>query len=181
MRADARQNHDRLLDAAARAFARDGPEASLKAIAQDAGVGIGTLYRRFPTRQDLVEATYRNEIVRLCATAPELLETSPPLDALRAWMAHYAAFMATKYGMAGALRAILADDGDKMQTRALLTEALAAILAAGAADGTITDGLDPYDVLMSLGGVSIVAGEPDQGDRIGRLINLLITGLAHRA
>jgi AcrR family transcriptional regulator len=180
MRADARQNHTRLLEAAARAFAEHGPEASLKAIAKDAGVGIGTLYRRFPTREDLVEATYRNEVVRLAATAGELLAEHPPVDALRAWMVRYADFMATKYGMAGALRAVLADEGGRMQTRALLTEALASILAAGVADGTIAAGLDPYDVLMSLGGISIVAGEKDQGDRVHRLIDLLLNGIAAR-
>jgi AcrR family transcriptional regulator len=180
MRADAQQNYDRLLTAAARAFAADGPDTSLKAIAQEAGVGIGTLYRRFPTREDLVEATYRNEVVRLCETADELLAAHPPLDALRTWMARYADFMATKYGMAGALRAVLADEGDRRRTRGLLTDAIGAILAAGVADGTVAPGLEPYDVLMSLGGVSIVAGEADQGDRVARLIDLLLTGIAAR-
>ncbi|MDT7625493.1 MAG: hypothetical protein QOF99_6394, partial [Pseudonocardiales bacterium] len=134
LRADARVNRDRLLDAAARAFARDGAEASLKAIAKDAGVGIGTLYRRFPTRERLVEATYRNETARLCAAAPDLLRVRPAAEALRVWMDHFVDFLATKRGMADALRAVLVADGElRMQTRDLLTDALATLLTAGIA------------------------------------------------
>jgi AcrR family transcriptional regulator len=178
LRADARLNHDRLLDAAALAFARDGADASLKAIAKDAGVGIGTLYRRFPTRESLVEATYRNEIARLCGSARTLLGTHPPLDALRHWMIGFAEFMAAKHGMADALRAVLMDDGDRMATRALLTEALATLLAAGTESGAVRPGVDPYDVLMSLGGLAMIAGEPGQADRAHRLIDLLLHGVA---
>ena len=86
LRADARLNHDRVLEAAGRAFARDGEDASLKAIAKDAGVGIGTLYRRFPTRELLVEATYRAESAKLCAAAPTLLEAMPAAEATRMCM-----------------------------------------------------------------------------------------------
>jgi AcrR family transcriptional regulator len=181
LRADAQLNHDRLLDAAARAFARDGSEASLKAIAKDAGVGIGTLYRRFPTRERLVEATYRNETARLCAAAPELLESLPAADALRTWMDRFVDYMATKHGMADALRAVLVTEGDRMQTRDLLTDALETLLAAGITDETIRPDLDPNDVLMSLGGITLIAGDPGQHDLARRLLDLLMDGLKYRS
>ena len=180
LRADAQMNHDRLLDAAARAFAREGVGASLKAIAQDAGVGIGTLYRRFPTRETLVEATYRNEVARLCAVAPELLQASPATEALRTWMDRFVDFMAAKQGMADVLRAVLVAHADIMQTRALLADALATLLTAGASEEMVRSDLDPMDVLMGLGGVTLIAGESDQRDLAGRLLDLLMDGLRYR-
>jgi AcrR family transcriptional regulator len=179
LRADARHNQDRLLDAAARAFARDGSQASLKAIAQDADVGIGTLYRRFPTRERLIEATYRNETARLCAAAAELLRALPPAQALRAWMERFVDYMATKHGMADALHAVLVTQGElRMRTRDLLTDALATLLAAGQAEQVIRADADADDVLMALGGVAMIAGEPSQRDLARRLLALLLDGLA---
>src|SRR3954453_4445423 len=102
LRADAQSNHDRLLEVAAEAFAADGVQTSLKAIAQRAGVGIGTLYRRFPTRETLVEAVYRNEVAALCDAASELLGQAAPLEALRAWTERFVDFMDAKHGMADA-------------------------------------------------------------------------------
>jgi AcrR family transcriptional regulator len=182
LRADAQLNEDRLLEAAARAFARDGAEAQLKAIAQDAGVGIGTLYRRFPSRERLVEATYRNETARLCAAAPGLLASSPADQALRAWMDLFIEFIATKHAMADALQQVLLADGDlRMQTRDLLTEALASLMAAGAQERTIRSDIDPEDVLMSLGGATLIAGDPARHDLAHRLLDLLMDGLRYGA
>jgi AcrR family transcriptional regulator len=182
LRADARLNQDRLLDAAARAFARDGSEASLKTIAKDAGVGIGTLYRRFPTRERLIEATYRNESTRLCDAAGELLAADSPAVALRAWMDHFTEYMATKHGMADALHAVLVSDGElRMQTRDLLTAALATLIAAGVADGSLRADASAEDVLMAIGGITLIAGEPGQHDLAGRLLDLLMDGLTRHA
>lgn len=178
MRADAQQNQERLLAVAAETFAREGTGASLKAIAKQAGVGIGTLYRRFPTRETLVEAVYRNEITRLCAAAPDLLTANTPLDALRAWTTQFVDLMATKHGMGDALRAVLVSDDDRMRTRHLLRDALAVLLDAGVADGTIRAGLDPYEVLMALGGMTLIAEGNDQRAMALRLIDLLISGIA---
>jgi AcrR family transcriptional regulator len=178
LRADAQLNQDRLLDAAASAFARDGADTSLKAIAKDAGVGIGTLYRRFPTRESLIEATYRNETARLCAAAPELLLSTPPAAALRTWMDRFVDYIATKHGMADALHAVLVSRGElRMRTRDLLTEALATLLRAGVSDGSIRPDIDPNDVLMALGGITLIAGEPDQRALAHRLLDLLLAGL----
>src|SRR6202040_559454 len=98
----------RLLEAAVRAFTQEDPEVTLDAIAKDAGVGIGTLYRHFPTREALIEAAYRNELARLCDAVPDLLQAMPPDQAMRTWMDRYIDYMSTKRGMADALRAVIA-------------------------------------------------------------------------
>jgi AcrR family transcriptional regulator len=109
VRADAHRNRERLLAAATVAFtAADGTAVSLEAIARDAGVGIGTLYRHFSTREALIEAVYCTELAEVAASAGELLERHPPLVALRRWMDRYAAFVAAKRGMAESLRAMFA-------------------------------------------------------------------------
>jgi AcrR family transcriptional regulator len=182
LRADAQFNHERLLEAAARAFARDGADTSLKAIAQDAGVGIGTLYRRFPTRDDLIEATYRNETTRLCERAPELLATCSPRDALRGWVEGFVDYMLTKTGMAEALPGILAaQDTLRLQSRDLLRTAIDTLLTAGIADGTVRDDVPADDVMMALGGITLIAGHESQRPLASRLLELLIDGLSPSA
>ncbi|MFI5062440.1 MAG: TetR/AcrR family transcriptional regulator [Streptosporangiales bacterium] len=179
LRADAQVNHDRLLEVAARHFAEAGSDASMKAIAREAGVGIGTLYRRFPTREILVEATYRSESRRLCEAAPVLLREMPPGDALREWMRMFLGYMAAKRGMAGALRVLLtADDDLRLQTRGMLIESLAVLLRAGAEAGTIRAGVDATDVVMALGGFASIIGEQQVPGLTGRLLDLLLHGLA---
>src|SRR6059058_2320215 len=128
LRADAQRNRDRLLEVAAHAFASGG-DATLEAIAREAGVGIGTLYRHFPTREALVEAAYRNELTRLCEAAGELLAAEPPDLATRAWMDRFIDYMATKRGMAEALRAVIASGGNPYATsRDQMVTALAQLL-----------------------------------------------------
>ena len=178
LRADAQINQERLLEVAVQVFARDGADASLKAIAQGAGVGIGTLYRRFPTRHQLVWAVYRREVERICASVPDLLARQSPAEALRAWSEGFLAFLATKRGMADALKAALAaDDGLRQQTRELLVDALASLLEAGADDGTLRSDVAPLDVMMSLGGTALIAGEPEQHEQASRLLDLLMHAL----
>jgi AcrR family transcriptional regulator len=182
LRADARRNRERLLEAAARAFARQGPEVTLNAIAKEAGVGIGTLFRHFPTREALVEATYRNELSRLCAAVPELLETAGPADALRTWMDQFVAYMTTKRGMADTLRVIVVSGGALyVHAREQLTAAIAALLDAGIAAGTIRPDADADDVLASLGGVTLIVEQLEQPDRTRRLLDLLVDGLRYGA
>jgi AcrR family transcriptional regulator len=178
LRADARRNADRVLTAAVLAFARDGADASLRAIAKDAGVGIGTLYRRFPTREHLIWAVYRTEVDRICDLVPELLERNPPVRALRAWMESFLGFLAAKQGMAGALRIALgSDETQRLETRALITGALGTLLAAGAADGTVRPDADALDVMMAVGGIALIAGEASQREQAARLLDLLMDGL----
>jgi AcrR family transcriptional regulator len=182
LRADAQRNRDRLLDVAVRAFSQDGPDVTLDAIARDAGVGIGTLYRHFPTREALIEAAYRNELARLCDAVPDLLRAMPPEQATRAWMDRYIDYMTTKRGMADALRAVIASGGSPYaQSRDRLTTAITTLLQAGAAAGTLRADVEPADVLASLSGVSLAAGEPAQRDQARRLLDLLMDGLRYRA
>lgn len=174
-RADARRNRDRLLESAVRAFTRDGLEATLDAVAKDAGVGIGTLYRHFPTREALVEAAYRNELTKLCESAAELLETLPPDQATRAWMNRFIDYLSAKHGMADVLRALIASGGNPYaQSRDRMLEAIATLLEAGAEAGTVRSDVAPGDVLASLSGVSLSAGQPGQA---ARMLDLLMDGL----
>lgn len=181
LRADAQRNRDRLLAVAVRAFSEDGPDVTLEAIAKDAGVGIGTLYRHFPTREALVEAVYRNELARLCDAAADLLQSVPPDEATRIWMDRFITYMTTKRGMADALRAVIASGGNPFaESRGRLLGAITMLLDAGAAAGLTRDGVEPGDVLASLSGVSLTAGEPEQRDQAGRMLDLLMDGLRHR-
>ncbi|MET8156546.1 helix-turn-helix domain-containing protein [Sphaerisporangium sp. NPDC005289] len=178
LRADAQRNRDRLLSAAVRAFAHDGPDVTLDAIAKDAGVGIGTLYRHFPTREALVEAAYRNELARLCDAVPGLLAALPPAGAMRDWMDRFLDYMTTKRGMAEALRAVIASGGDPYaHSRDRLVGAVEALLRAGAEAGTLRGDVAPADVLTALSGVTLAAGAPAQRDQAGRLLDLLLDAL----
>jgi AcrR family transcriptional regulator len=178
LRSDAKLNEDRLLEVAARTFAEVGTDASLKAIAAEAGVGIGTLYRRFPTRGQLVWAVYRSEVERICASVPGLLAAGPAVAALRTWMADFLEFLAVKRGMAAALKTALADDEDlRLETRALLVGALTELLVAGEDQGDIRPGVAPMDVMLALGGTALIAGEPEQREQAGRLLDLLMAGV----
>ncbi len=178
LRADARRNRDKLIEVATAAFARPDGEVTLELIAREAGVGIGTLYRHFPTREALVEAAYQHELARLCDDAPRLLAERAPQDALRAWMDSFITYMAAKQSMAGALRAVVdsggnpyAQSGDRMRA------ALGSLLEAGATTGTIRSDVDREDVLAGLIGVTYATKSPEQSQR---LLDLLMDGLRPR-
>lgn len=177
LRADARRNEDRLLEAAAIAFDRDGMSASVKDIARAAGVGVGTLYRRFPSKELLVAAIYRLEVQRLCEAAPRLAAEQPPVDALRAWMERFIDFMAAKEGMADVLRAVLTDDSEKLETRAMLSEAIDHLLTPVQGPSAARPDVKAQDVLMALGGISLMAGAEKQRALATRLIDLLLHGI----
>ena len=181
LRADAQRNRDRLLEVAVRAFSHDGPDVTLESIAGEAGVGIGTLYRHFPTREALIEAAYRSELARLCAGVPELIQTLPADVALRTWMDRFIDYLATKRGMAEALRRVIASGGNPFaESRESLLQAIGSLLKAGAAQGEMRGDIDPADVMFGISGVSLVAGEPEQRDQAGRLLDLLLDGLRYR-
>ncbi len=181
MRADAQRNREQLLAVAVTAFSRDDPEVTLESIAKDAGVGIGTLYRHFPSREALVDAAYRSELARLCDSVSDLLASMPADQATRVWMGIFLEYMTTKRGMSEALRKVIASGGDPFaQSRARLVAAFSALLRAGAADGTMRADLDPADLMASISGVSLAAGDPGQREQAARLLDLLMDGVRYR-
>jgi AcrR family transcriptional regulator len=181
LRADAQRNRERLLAIAARALSKDGPDVALETIAKQAGVGIGTLYRHFPTREALVDAAYRNELGRLCDSVDDLLRELPPDQALRAWMDRFVDYMTTKRGMGDALRALVASGGDPFsESRDRLTAAVATLLGAGSATGVLRPDVTPEDVLVGLSGLSLATPDAQQRDQAGRLLDLLMDGLRAR-
>jgi AcrR family transcriptional regulator len=175
-RRDAQRNRERLLEAASAAFASGDP-VSLEAVAERAGVGIGTLYRHFPSREALVEAVYRSEVQRLTESAEELLRERPPEVALRAWMDRFASWVATKRGMVDTLRALTSSGTiERSEVRDRLTETIQRFLTAGIASGTLRDDVGARDVLGSITGIFLASGN-DQHAQTARMLDLLMDGL----
>lgn len=181
LRADAARNRDTLLAAATRVFAASDTEPSMRAIAREAGVGIATLYRHFPTRESLVDAVYEDQVQRLTVGARELLQQLPPAQALRRWMDLFADWLATKHGMTDTLLAMI-DAGEitLAHTRTELLGAISTILDAGNVAGDIRPDVSAEDIGASLLGIFTVAGKPQQNLQAGRLLNLLMDGLRPR-
>lgn len=178
MRADAHRNRQRLLEAARRSFAAGGDKVTLETIAREAAVGIGTLYRHFPTREALVEAVYRAELSRLCGSAGELLATHRPDVALRAWMDRFADYLATKREIADALRAVILSGAiTSSQAREQLSAAVQTLLDAGVAAGTLRGDVRAEDVVASLVGIFLACGQPEQRGQADRILDLLMDGL----
>ncbi|MGW5257686.1 TetR/AcrR family transcriptional regulator [Streptomyces sp. NPDC004012] len=160
---------------ALRAFSEGGADVSLDAIAREAGVGSGTLYRHFPTREALVEAVYHSELTRLCESAGELLATAAPREALRAWMGGFLHYARTKLGLADALGALIASGANPYEhSRARILTALTELLESAATEGSVRDDLAPFDVLTSLSGIALASTDPAQHER---LLDLLMDGL----
>ena len=178
VRADARRNREKLVTVARAAFAAADDTVPLEGIARRAGVGIGTLYRHFPTREALVEAVYAAELDDVATSAPALLADHPPEIALRAWLDRYAAFVVTKRGMLDTLRAGWASGRIATPTtRERITAAIATILERGALAGTLRADVDPDDVTTMLLGVFLATGAGDPSQQTGRLLDLLIDAL----
>ena len=173
-RSDARANRERILAAARDAFAAD-PDASLNAISKAAGVGAGTLYRHFPSREALLIGVYRREIDALVALAPALLEEHPPLEALPLWCRQFAAFGTVKQEVVGSLRAALAEVDLKAYER--LVEAMHQLLAACEAVGGVHPGIDAEDVLTLLSCVLRIAPSAEGKARSQRVLTLIFRAL----
>jgi AcrR family transcriptional regulator len=181
-RADAERNRERLLAAAVKAFAQSA-EVPLEEVARRAHVGIGTLYRHFPTRAALIEAAYRHEVAQLCAPAARSPKTRGAAEAaLQAWMERFIQYVAAKRGMIDALRPIVAADSELYaRTREQIVAALRSRLSDAAASGAIRADASAEDVLRALQGVWQVTSEPDWQDTARRLLNLLMDGLRYGA
>jgi AcrR family transcriptional regulator len=177
-RVDGQRNRERLIEAAKAAFADIGPEVSLDEIARRAGVGIGTLYRHFPTRDAVVEAVYRREVQQLADAAPRLAESLAPAEALRAWMRVFVDYIAAKKVIAPALKSLVgADSALYADSSARINGAIALLVERACASGDIRPDADSADLLRALIGFAYVNSAPNWEASALRLIDLLIDGL----
>jgi AcrR family transcriptional regulator len=176
-RADAERNRDRILEVAKDAFTRLGAEASLDDIAKQAGVGAGTLYRHFPSREALIEAVYRTEVEKLAAAERNFAETMPPIEALRAWMMLFVDYIAAKKIIAPVLNTLLGGVSKVFESSyTQIWDAIRALVKRAIKSGDIRKDLDAIDLLRALIGVSNVASGPDWQQSAKRLVDILITG-----
>ena len=176
-RADAQRNREHILEVAKLEFTRSGANASLEEIAKKAGVGPGTLYRHFPTREDLLEAVYRTEVEKLAAAERKFAETMPPVEALRAWMLLFVDYIAAKQIIAPVLNALAGDPKKVFEASyGQIREAIRALVKRATKSGDIRKDLDPIDLLRALIGVANVATSPDWQQSAKRLVDILIAG-----
>ena len=177
-RADAVRNRERVLEAAKAVFSAGGPDASLEAVARRAGVGIGTLYRHFPTRESLFEAVYRREVQQLGELAEQLKSEASPVDALRRWLRSNVEFVATKKGMSAAL-ALAVQGSSELSAYSFdrLTKAVGALLDRAAATGEIRSDISPEDVLRTLVGMCYMHDQPGWQKSVLRMVDVFVDGL----
>jgi AcrR family transcriptional regulator len=182
MRADARRNRDAIFDAAVEVFGGRGVEASLEDIARRAGVGIGTLYRHFPTREALVFGIYNHEVELLSRSAPALAAELPADEALREWMRRFVRYAATKRGLVGMLRTMMQTDAELFaQTRKLIHAAAELLLVAAAEAGDIRDDISADDLMRSMGGICMANDQSGPPEGAARLVDLVFDGLRYGA
>jgi AcrR family transcriptional regulator len=176
-RADAQRNRERILEVAKAAFTRSGANASLDDIAKQAGVGPGTLYRHFPTREELLQAVYRSELEKLAAAGRKFAQTMTPIEALRAWLLLFVDTIAAKQLIAPALNTLV---GDHKKVFAAsydqMHEAIRSLVRRAIESGVIRKDLDPMDLLRALIGVANVTTSPDWQQSARRLVDILVTG-----
>ncbi|MFJ3672721.1 TetR/AcrR family transcriptional regulator [Streptomyces sp. NPDC090106] len=176
VRSDARENRARILVAAREAFTENSG-ASMNQVALRAGVGAGTLYRNFPTREALVLAVYEDEVARITGAVPDLLAQLAPLEALRVWTTDLVEAMRQKHGLGDALSAG-AHQAIAEQSYGPVIAALTLLFDAGKADGTLREDADPGDFLQLTGALWRAA--PGPGDRAPRMLGLILDGLRAR-
>jgi AcrR family transcriptional regulator len=170
-----------VLAAAKTVFSAGGPEASLEAVARTAGVGIGTLYRHFPTREALFEAVYRREVQQLADLAERLKEEAEPVEALRRWMRSNVRFVATKKGMSAALALAAYKPSDLFSySFDLLTRAAGELLARAISTGEIREDVSPEDLIRALVGMCYMNDHPGWQKSVLRLVDVFIDGLHNR-
>jgi AcrR family transcriptional regulator len=177
-RADAIRNRELVLEAAKSVFSAGGAEASLEAVARAAGVGIGTLYRHFPTREALFEAVYRREVEQLADLAEKLKQETQPVDALRFWLRANVKLVATKKGMLSAL-ALAAYSNTELYSYSFerLTQAVGGLLQRAAAAGEVRQDINPEDIIRALVGMCYFQDQPGWQQSVLRLVDVFVDGL----
>jgi AcrR family transcriptional regulator len=176
-RSDAQRNRERILEVAKEAFTRSGANTSLDDIAKQAGVGPGTLYRHFPSREELLRAVYRSELERLAAAERKFAQIMPPIEALRAWLLLFVDAIETKQIIAPALQTLIGDPKKVFAASyAQINQAIHALVERAIESGDVRKDLEPFDLVRALVGVSNVASSPDWQQSARRLVDILITG-----
>jgi AcrR family transcriptional regulator len=176
-RTDALRNRERLLEVAKAAFTRQGANASLEEIAKQAGVGTGTLYRHFPTRDALIEGVYRNEVEKLATAASHFAEKMSPIEALRAWMLLLVDYIAAKHIIAPALNSIVGGPSRLYEgSRSMIQGAIDELVKRAKRSGDLRRDLDAFDLLRALIGVSHVGSGADWQQSARRVVDILIAG-----
>jgi AcrR family transcriptional regulator len=176
-RADAQRNRERILEVAKEAFTRSGANASLDDVARQSGVGAGTLYRHFPTRDALLEAVYRTEVEKLAAAEKKFAESMPPIEALRAWMMLFVDYIATKKIIAPALNAMVGGHSKVIEASYAQTQAaIRALVKRAIESGEMRRDIDAVDLLKALVGVAFMSASPDWQQSARRLVDILIAG-----
>jgi AcrR family transcriptional regulator len=177
LRSDAQRNRKRILEVAKAAFTRYGADASLDEIAKGAGVGAGTLYRHFPTRDALIEGVYQNEVEKLAAAAERFAEAMSPIESLRAWMLLFVDYIAAKHIIAPALNSVVGGPSRLYErSRGLIQGAMGELVKRAKKSGNLRRDLDASDLLRALIGVSHVGVGPDWQQSARRLVDILIAG-----
>jgi AcrR family transcriptional regulator len=180
-RADSIRNRELLLEAATQVFSAGGPQASLEAVARQAGVGIGTLYRHFPTREALFEAVYRHEVDLLATLADQLAHEAEPVEALRKWLHANVRLVVTKKGMVEALQLVAHGSNElKAYSFERLTNAIGLLLERGVAAGKMRSDIAPEDLLRTLVGIFYSQGTADWQPTVLRLVDVFVDGLRKR-
>jgi AcrR family transcriptional regulator len=176
-RADAKRNRERILEVAKEVFTRVGAAASLDDIARRSGIGSGTLYRHFPTRDALIEAVYRSEVEKLADAGPRFAATLPPLEALRAWMLLFIDHVAGKMLIVPAMETVAGGSSRLiMGSRDLIRGAFAALARSAIASGDLRPDTDPNDLIRALVGIFYTTYEPGWEQAARRLVDILIAG-----
>jgi AcrR family transcriptional regulator len=176
-RADAKRNRERILDVAKEVFTRDGASASLDDIARRSGIGNATLYRHFPTRDDLIEAVYRSEVEKLAAAEQRFAATMPPLDALRAWMLLFIDHVAAKALIIPAMNTVAGGSMRMIEgSRSLIHAAFVAAVKRAIASGDLRSDTDPNDFVRALVGTFHTTALPGWEPSARRLVDILIAG-----
>jgi AcrR family transcriptional regulator len=176
-RLDAQRNRERILEVAKEAFTRFGASASLDDIATQAGVGPGTLYRHFPTRDALIEAVYHTEVEKLAGAERRFAEAMPPIEALRAWMLLFVDHIAAKQIIAPALNSLVGGPSKLYEgSRSQIQGAIDALVKRAIKSGDVRRDLEPFDLLRALIGVAHVASGLDWQQSAKRLVDILIAG-----
>lgn len=177
-RADSLRNRERLLAAAREVFSAGGPDASLDAVARTAGVGIGTLYRHFPTREALFQGVYRHEVDQLVELAERLNDEASPIAALRRWLHASVGMVATKKGMLAALSpAVDASNALYADSAARLARSAGDLMARAVAAGEIRDDVAPEDLMRAVIGICYMREQTDWRDVVLRLVDVFVDGL----